>query len=70
MRYAYESKANHRRRASNCLNSSQSDDSLLDSETLSLCSTYKETIEIGGRVYQQLALEQEITFTPADEVLR
>ncbi|CCX16239.1 S-adenosyl-L-methionine-dependent methyltransferase [Pyronema domesticum] len=50
--------------------SSQSDDSLPESETLSLCSTYKETIEIGGRVYQQLALEQEITFTPVDEIER
>ncbi|KAF8241988.1 S-adenosyl-L-methionine-dependent methyltransferase, partial [Wilcoxina mikolae CBS 423.85] len=41
-----------------------------ESETFSLLSTYKQTVEINGRIYQQLALEKGTSFTPTDECER
>lgn len=39
-----------------------------DSETLSLDSSFRETVVVNGRTYQQLALERGTTFTPCDDV--
>ena len=37
-------------------------------DTKSLDSLYNETINIDGRLYQQLALEKRLSFSPIDEV--
>jgi len=50
----------------NCVLADDSDRDLDD--TKSLDSLYTETVNIGGRLYQQLALDRGLGFTPIDEV--